>query len=72
MDSWGAFTLAVILIQRDNFVYNLFWRISPPLRLFDLFRVSALLDDEVEYVKHVCDVRGFRFNKGKAVVLVKL
>jgi hypothetical protein len=45
-------TLAMILIQRNYFVHRFFRGIAPSLRLLDLVRVSALLNNEVEYVEH--------------------
>jgi hypothetical protein len=43
----------VIFVEGDDFVHRFFRCVAASLRLLDLLRVSALLDDEIEDVKHV-------------------
>jgi hypothetical protein len=43
----------VIFVEGNDFVHRFFRRMTTSLGLLDLLRVSALLDDEVEDVKHV-------------------
>jgi hypothetical protein len=45
-------TFAMILVERNNFVHCRFGSISTPLRFFDLLRIAALVDDEIEDVEH--------------------
>jgi hypothetical protein len=43
----------VIFVEGNDFVHRFFRRMTTSLGLLDLLRVSALLDDEIEDVKHV-------------------
>lgn len=42
----------MIFVERNDLVDNFFWGIAASLRLLDLFRVAALLDNEVKNVEH--------------------
>jgi hypothetical protein len=61
----------MILVERDHFVHRFFWSIATSLGLLDLLRVSALLNDEIENVKHIGNyVALSRAVKGKGNVRV--
>jgi hypothetical protein len=45
-------TFAVILIKGDNLIYSFLGGISTSLRLFNLLRVTAFVNNEVENVEH--------------------
>ena len=49
----------MILIKCNYLVHRFFRGITFSLRLFDLFRVSPLLNNEVEYVEHFEILYGF-------------
>jgi len=45
-------TFAVIFVKGDNLIYCFLWGIPTSLRLFNLLRVAAFVDNEIENVEH--------------------
>lgn len=57
----------MFLVESKYFVHRFFWGIATSLRLLDLLRVSALVDEEIGDIQHFGDWVVFGYPRAAGV-----